>query len=140
MVTSSTRNACKLTANTLFITMAFTNSHPSTPWLTTRRRTCPICKGDVVRPMAHPQSGDSHNQEDQSAHNHSHELDPRSDSSSAPLLIALNDDASDTEQNAGFDGQASSAPQSSWRNLASFSFSALSGDTIWHQARADRNR
>jgi hypothetical protein len=37
-------------------------------------------------------------------------------------------------------GHSSSAPQSSWRNLASLSFSALSGDTIWHQAHADRNR
>jgi hypothetical protein len=37
-------------------------------------------------------------------------------------------------------GHASSAPQSSWRNFASLSFSALSGDTIWHQARTDQNR
>lgn len=114
-----------------------------TPWLTTRRRTCPICKGDVVRSMAHSQAADIPNQhEHSSGSGRAQELDPRSEASSAPVLIPMNDDdASDTEQTAGLlDGHSSSAPQSSWRNLASLSFSALSGDTIWHQARADRYR
>ncbi|KAF2146238.1 uncharacterized protein K452DRAFT_107902 [Aplosporella prunicola CBS 121167] len=30
-----------------------------TPWLTTRRRTCPICKGDVVRSLSNEQEGGS---------------------------------------------------------------------------------
>lgn len=67
--------------------------------------------------------------------------------SSAPVPISglSEDEMQDMERNAGsdaglLDGHASSAPPSNWRSLASLSFSVLSGDTIWHQPRGDRNR
>lgn len=89
--------------------------------------------------MAHSQGGDTRLHDEHS----DEELAPQTSASSAPVLISGVDEdaASDTEQTAGLlDGHANSAPQSNWRNLASLSLSALSGDTIWHQARADRNR
>lgn len=90
--------------------------------------------------MAHSAGGDGREPNVQSPENHNQTPDVRSEEPSAPLLINSLSDETDTEQHAGLDRHASSAPQSSWRNLATLSFSALSGDTIWHQARADRNR
>lgn len=121
--------------------MTLTNLDLSTPWLTTRRRTCPICKGDVVRSITHSQGDETRNHNEHP--NGDQELGPQTEVFSAPVLISGmdEDDASDTEQTAGLlDGHANSAPPSNWRSLTSFSLSALSGDTIWHQARADRNR
>lgn len=49
MATSFTRIACK------FSIICLSMNHfdvCSTPWLVTRRRTCPICKGDVVRSLS----------------------------------------------------------------------------------------
>lgn len=74
-----------------------------------------------------------------------HELE--SQVSSAPVVIASpsEDEMSDTERHADsytglLEQHASSAPASGWRNFAYLSLSALSGDTIWHQVRPDRNR
>lgn len=115
-----------------------------TPWLTTRRRTCPICKGDVVRSMSQNKAAETRESSESVDHPHGHELE---NASSAPLPIMNNgeDEVSDLERHSSSDvglleRHSSSAPPPNWRNFAALSFSALNGDTIWHQGRTDRER
>ncbi|PWY91041.1 hypothetical protein BO70DRAFT_83449 [Aspergillus heteromorphus CBS 117.55] len=115
-----------------------------TPWLTTRRRTCPICKGDVVRSMS--QSKTTEPAEALTEETYRDDADSQHSASSAPVPITgvSEDETSDLERHAGADtglleGQASSAPPG-WRNFAALSYSALSGDTIWHQAQTEGSR
>lgn len=132
------RIACKYTCSVgFFFFFCPVNLDSSTPWLTTRRRTCPICKGDVVRSMAQRQTGsDSHGHEEQSAETHT---------AAVPIVGSAMGDTN-LEDGDGPDApllsnnNMSSASQSSWRNFASMNFPALSGETIWHSARTDHTR
>lgn len=147
MDTNFTPSACEFPSTPNRVTTE--TYYSRTPWLTTRRRTCPICKGDVVRSIGN-RSSNAHGSDRPSQMTddiRSHITETRNDSltSTIPITSILEDSDSDLERgdasSASFlDGSSPAQPQPSWRNLASLSFSALSGDTMWHEPRADRNR
>ncbi|EEP80679.1 predicted protein [Uncinocarpus reesii 1704] len=121
-----------------------------TPWLTTRRRTCPICKGDVVRSLGPNTSGTRVEQtEPMSDDGQARIAETRNDSPTSAVPIPDEDLDSDLERGVSpsaslLDGsRRHAAAPSSWRNLANLSLSALSGDSMWHQPRhtgSHRNR
>ncbi|KAL5343459.1 hypothetical protein BJX70DRAFT_354211 [Aspergillus crustosus] len=104
-----------------------------TPWLTTRRRTCPICKGDVVRSLSQNDHSESHAED---------ETVSRASSAPVPINVLSDEEMADLERHVSSDTrleQHTSSTPPSWRNFAALSLSALSGDTIWHQGRAEND-
>ncbi|KIV80011.1 hypothetical protein PV11_07546 [Exophiala sideris] len=130
-----------------------------TPWLVTRRRTCPICKGDVVRSLARGEDETLEN-EQTSDDVQDRVAQTANEEPSAAIPIPTTQDSRRVDEDVER-GQAVDAPLlgegegdgegrniqrqqegervSVWRNISA-SVSRLSGDTLWRQTPVDRNR
>lgn len=124
-----------------------------TPWLTTRRRTCPICKCDVVRSMTphfspsaqfRTRYADDHGSHDNEFEAHAMDTSIESPSSAIPIPRSVNSDLErgndDMAATLVNDQPEPSQQRRSWMDLASLSLSAFSGEAAWRQAQVDRNR
>ena len=121
-----------------------------TPWLVNRRRTCPICKRDVVRSMARTESGTGSDQR-QEGEETSDDVQTRvaqtineEPSAAIPIPTRVEDsDNEDIERGQDVDEPLLGPPaerQAAWRNVIARSLSRLSGDTVWRQTPVDRSR
>lgn len=128
-----------------------------TPWLVNRRRTCPICKGDVVRSMqknnaSGEESEDNREPGEQTADDVQERVATTVPEDPAVAAIPIperqdtqnlmdedierGNDTSHQESEAG----TSRPVASRWRGIINASLSNLSGDTLWRANSEDRNR
>jgi hypothetical protein len=141
------------------ISSHFLTSFHITPWPTTRRRTCPNCKCDVVRSLASNLNLNSPQNRARSPPRHSHhdlsdeyqdeaaETVNDSPSSAIPIPRSAEDDT-DLEQGDSEDMAATLvnnrvdtfSPRRGWRAMLTLSLGAFTGEAIWMQAQADRTR
>ncbi|KAI5287056.1 hypothetical protein KEM54_006277, partial [Ascosphaera aggregata] len=135
-----------------------------TPWLTRRRRTCPICKGDIVRSLTERNHLDRQPSNETVEPPRPLDVPNRNENSivsqSAPGINDLSDDGEsnnyDSPSAGDYDIEEGIAihPQgrrsgsvdatrrgyrgSSWREFASLGLSPFSGDAVWLQPRTGR--
>lgn len=117
-----------------------------TPWLVNRRRTCPICKGDVVRSLARAGGDDAgeHNPTSDEIQSRVAQTVNNEPSSAIPIpVVEVEAEDEDIEQGQSID-EPLLGPQlerpSNWRNVLASSLNRLSGDTVWRQTPSDRSR
>ncbi|KAK5938697.1 hypothetical protein PMZ80_008889 [Knufia obscura] len=126
-----------------------------TPWLVNRRRTCPICKGDVVRSVQRSgPAGDSEEDNREPGDETADAVQERvattvpDDTSTASIPIPDRQDMpnlmdEDVERGEEIPPSAQHGQRplaSRWRNIVNASLSNLSGDTVWRTNSVDRNR